>query len=142
MAISAEIKGYFSSDVDDLRTWTPASPEDVYIAIEISIGVVGDDAADIFQLLVACPEAIRGRFAGTTSSCPGRAHLLLASYDWAVVAAYCESVVSQCIDETWEKTAERLCRHFLWEYEDYQTGDEEDDERKTGQNDLIDKRGQ
>jgi hypothetical protein len=124
MLLRLTIQGYYSSDVENLSTWTPASLEEVYYPLQLSIGIRGDKRADIFQVIVATPEAIRSRFSRTTRCLAGRHILLVAEHDWPSIAKYCESIVDQCADDTWEKAAGRLSRFFRWEFEDYTQSDE------------------
>src|SRR5438067_1841674 len=108
MPLRPIVKGYYSSDVENLSTWTPASLKDVYYALELSIGTKGDNRADIFQVVVATPEALRSRFSSTKKCFAGRHHLVVAEHDWPSIVKYCQSIVDDCADDTWEKIAARL----------------------------------
>jgi hypothetical protein len=119
MPIQPIIKGFYSSDVDNLSTWSPASPKEVYYPLELSIGPKDDQRADLFHVLVASPEAIRSRFANSLKCRSGHHLLLVAEHDWPSIARYCEDVVRDCAADTWDEVAVRLGRHFRWEYEDY-----------------------
>lgn len=119
MTLRPVIKGYYSSDVKNLSTWLPASLEEVYYPLELSIGTRGDHRADIFQVVVATPEAIRSRLSSKTRCLVGRHILLVVEHDWPSISKYCESIVEKCSDDTWEKVASRLARFFHWEFEDY-----------------------
>src|SRR5262245_19332185 len=112
MSLRPTIKGYYSSDVENLSTWAPASLEDVYYPLELSIGATGDKRADVFQVVVATPEAIRCRLSSAKKCLTGRHILLVAEHNWPSIAKYCESLVEQCADDTWEKVASRLARFF------------------------------
>ena len=57
----AEIKGIYCADLKHLETWCPSRPEDVYVALELNIGIAGVDGSDLWQVVVATPPAIRGR---------------------------------------------------------------------------------
>jgi hypothetical protein len=98
--------------------------EDVYYPLELTIGIKGDKRGDVFQVLVATPEAIRSRFSSTKKCLTGRHVLLVTEHDWPSITKYCESIVGQCADETWEKVAVCLSRFFRWEFEDYTQGEE------------------
>jgi hypothetical protein len=119
MPLKPIIKGYYCSDVESLSTWTPASLENVYYPLELSIGIEGDDRSDIFQVLVATPEAIRSRFSGKTKCLIGRYIILVAEHDWPSITKYCASLVETCTEDTWEKVASRLACFFRWEFEGY-----------------------
>jgi hypothetical protein len=119
MSIQPIVKGYFSSDVENLATWNPTSPQDVYYPLELSIGTEGEDRADIFQVVVATPEAIRSRLMAKAKCVVGRHILLVAEQDWPSIKRFCESIVEKCADDTWPKVCSRLARSFRWEFEDY-----------------------
>lgn len=119
MPVKPIIKGYYSSDVENLSTWTPTSLEDVYYPLELSIGIAGDDRSDVFQVLVATPEAIRSRLFGKTRCLIGRHILLVTGHDWPSIAKYCASLVETCTEDNWEDAARRLSHFFCWEFEDY-----------------------
>lgn len=125
--IQPEIKDYFSSDIVDLATWKPASLESLHFGLELSIGSPGGDAADLFQIVIASPEALR-RQLGTIRIVSGRHHLIVSSYDWPEIQRYLEELVSKCAAPTWPEAAAKLSRHFDWEYEDYVVHDDEDDD--------------
>src|SRR4051812_39042021 len=59
--MKAMIKGISCTDVPSLAGWQPADPRDVYVPITLYIGTPEDDAADLFQVVVATPAAIQGR---------------------------------------------------------------------------------
>jgi hypothetical protein len=119
MPLKPIIKGYYSSDGENLSTWTPACLENVYYALELSIGIEGDDRSDIFQVVVATPEAMRSRFSGKTKCLVGRHMLLVVGHDWPAIANCCASLVETCTEDTWEKVASRLTHFFRWGFEDY-----------------------
>ena len=58
--MKAEIKGYFCSDREDFETWRPSRNEEFYLGLELSIGEVGKEGADLFQVVIATPEAVQG----------------------------------------------------------------------------------
>jgi hypothetical protein len=113
-----EIKGFFSSDVGDLSTLRAERAEDVYFPLDLSIGPKGDRMVQLFEVLVATPEALRKR-AGNRPYVLGRHHLIVMEYDWPKIQNYLRGLVQSCASNTWEEVAARLSRHFHWEYEDY-----------------------
>jgi hypothetical protein len=107
-----EIKGVTSADVADWQTWRPADPEQVYLALELSIGPEGESRADLFQIVVATPRAIAGRPDLRTG-----ALLVVQRYDGQEVRRMLDRLVAGCEQPTWESTVNRLRRQFDWEYE-------------------------
>jgi hypothetical protein len=116
--ITPGLQGFFSSDVENLNGFRPSSLADIYFPLELSIGVKGEKAADLFQILVTSPEALRKR-AKTNIYGPGRHCLIVFEYDWPAIKAYLEELVLKCAADTWEEVTQKLSRYFHWEYEDY-----------------------
>jgi len=110
--VTYEIKGCWSSDVDDLEAWTPSRPEDVYYPLFLDIGPVGDKGADQFQIVVCTPQAIQSR--------PERRQaklLVLSDYNWQKVRATLEKWVNECDGLDWDDALKRLRPKMHWEYE-------------------------
>lgn len=96
----------------DPTKWRPDNPKQVYIPLELSIGEIGKEGTDLFQLVVATPEAIQGR--------PERRRdklLVVQTYDWQEVRATLEQWVTECEKPSWEATVNCLRRRFEWEFD-------------------------
>lgn len=116
----AAIIGFQCSDIPELETWRPKRLEDVYLSISVYIGNSSGGAADIFQTLVATPEAIRARMKTHGAALvEGRHSLLVSCYDWNAIREHLEKLVAQAPTTNWERAAGFLSRHLLWEFEDY-----------------------
>jgi hypothetical protein len=111
-----EIKSLMSSDVD-IATWQPESLEEVWFAIEMEIGLTGDDKADLFQTVVATPEGLRKHARDELIS--KRGTLVLSSYSPQILRKVLEEILSECSAENWNESVLKLQRYFFWEYEDY-----------------------
>lgn len=112
------IKGYYSSDIEDLKGWKPSELADIYFSLEICIGPPDKSSSQLFELLIASPEALRKRM--SNADCISGRHILIVSqYKWELIQAWIENTVRTNAEETWEKIAVRLSREFRWEYEDY-----------------------
>jgi len=139
---------YFSPDVDELETWQPKSPRDIYIWLQMNIGFRGEVGTDLFDLMIASPEALRshaGQFSCIVNDrldgfpdCEkrnrnlvgrclvARHHLIVMDYNWTELRTVIEAIVASCEAPTWEEAASKLSRYFAWEYEDYVTPGAED----------------
>ena len=115
--VDLEIKQWHSSDVDDLTRWRPATREEVYFPLELNIGERGDPASDIFDVLIATPEALRER--ARTLVLAERAILLVGDYHWPEIERAIQEIVQHCAAPTWTEAVLRLQLYFRWEYEDY-----------------------
>jgi hypothetical protein len=109
-----EIKGIFSDDIHspDREGWIPDDPKQIYIPLTLSIGKVGEAAADLFSIVVATPSAIQGR-----PERRGSKLLVVQEYDWPEIRATLQRWVAQCEGPSWEATVDCLRRRFDWEYE-------------------------
>jgi hypothetical protein len=108
----AKIQGFFCPDRRDFETWQPDHTEDVYLGLELSIGLAGREGADLFQLVITTPRAIQGR--------PERKRcklLVVEQYSWPEVKATLEQWGRECDRPTWEEIVDCLRHRFDWEYE-------------------------
>ncbi len=113
-----EIKEIFSADVADLAAWAPNYLEDIYVGLQLMIGPAGEPGADMFQLLVATPQALRAhRLPGSRPSY--QYCLVVHDYDWPEIRSKIEQIVAGCEGNDWLAIAEKLARHFRWEFQDY-----------------------
>lgn len=112
-----EIRSLHSPDVE-VDAWEPADDREVHFLLELEIGEVGDERADLFQVVVASPEGLRARKAhgGVLSD---RATLVLSRFSWTTVHGALARIIKSCEADDWAEAVQRLQRYFAWEYEDY-----------------------
>jgi hypothetical protein len=114
----AEVKGYFSSDINDLETWMPAGPEDVFYPLQIDIGPSEAPGADAFHVQIVSPQAMKAR-SPVTEPLSSAKKLYFTKYSWSLVRSRIEQIVSECQAESWEEIVEKLSQHIDWEYEGF-----------------------
>lgn len=113
------IRSFFSSDVSDLVSWEPNTLASVYFPLELVIGIPDKDGGDIFEVLVATPEALRVH--PELGRCFSGQHILIVmEYDWSMIYSKLEELVSACEGVSWYDIALSLAKTFHWEFEDYQ----------------------
>lgn len=115
-----EIKDIVSSDVTNVWEWHPKNLEEIYFVLEMEIGYKNRDSADVFQVVVATPEAIRSRQKHLPSYIPGREYFIVLSYSWENLEKELTKIVESCSCEIWEECVKKLTKYFLWEYEDHE----------------------
>jgi hypothetical protein len=115
--VKAQIKICRSADVRDLEAWKPASREIVYFPLELNIGPEGEETSEIFQIVVATPEALRYHH-GPDFALWARHYLIVMDYNWELLNRVIAERVGQCEGENWADIAQQLARYFHWEYED------------------------
>ncbi len=109
--------GRVSSPDVQVHSWEPDSHADVYVYLEIEIGVDGGKGFEIFGLMVATPEALRRHAKGPVMS--ERAMLVVSDFSWREVLKAVAGIVERCTCDDWNESVLKLQRYFRWEYEDY-----------------------
>jgi len=116
--IQLEIRSIGSPDVE-FYSWEPTTNADIYFLVEMEIGEAGVEGADLFQVIVATPEALRAKSKVGTNVIRERSTLIVSNYDWLEISKSLENIVRKCESETWAISTFNLQRYFKWEYEDY-----------------------
>lgn len=128
MTIVLKIRSCYSSDVDDLPGWVPASADEVYYPLEMEIGEADRPGAHVFCAMIATPQGLakhhRGRalqaFRNIQARTPGmgrKALLVIDPYRWTAVRELIDKQVQDCQRERWEASLACLREVFFWEYE-------------------------
>jgi hypothetical protein len=113
--------GRVSSPDAHVHVWEPDSSGDVYLLLEVEIGVDGEQGSDVFQLMVATPEGLRSHATGAVIS--ERGTLVISDFSWQEVLKAVRNIVGKCSGKDWNDSVLRLQRYFRWEYEDYVQSD-------------------
>jgi hypothetical protein len=116
--IQMEIRSIASPDVD-FYTWEPTTNAEVFFLVEMEIGEAGVDGADLFQVVVSTPEALRAKSKLGANTIRERSTLIVSNYDWHEINVSLETIVRKCESGTWPASVIQLQRYFRWEYEDY-----------------------
>jgi hypothetical protein len=116
MTVRLWIRSITSPNVE-FDVWSPNSLEDAYFPVEVEIGEVGVEGADLFGLMVATPEGLR-RYA-KKEVISERGLLVLSEFSWEIVHKALDRILRECAGDTWNESVLRLQRYFRWEYEDY-----------------------
>ncbi|MFG0229201.1 Imm8 family immunity protein [Achromobacter sp. 413638] len=116
-AVPLEIKDIASSNLDALPSWRPDSREQVFLGLDLEIGLRGERASNMFHVRVATPEALR-RHGGGFCMVKHRT-LVISDFDWKQLTALLDDIVRDCARGSWEESCAVLQRYFNWEYEDY-----------------------
>jgi Immunity protein 8 len=125
MMLRPHIQQIACLDVPDVQTWCPARPEDLFLGVDIKIGVEGEWGSDDFQLVVASSSAITKHQHQYATKHLDRA-LVLEEFAWDTVVEYIHQKTLSCTGANWEEIAAKLTEYFLWEYEDYQPDSEQE----------------
>ncbi|HVV50847.1 MAG TPA: Imm8 family immunity protein [Polyangia bacterium] len=116
LVIELVINTLSSPDIE-IDVCTPNASDDVFFLLELEIGAVGGESADLFQILVATPEGLRSRGQGDVIS--ERALLVVSKFSWKLVHSTLSRIVNRCAKKNWIDSVSSLQRYFEWEYEEY-----------------------
>lgn len=119
--IQLEIRSIGSPDVE-FYSWEPTTNADIFFLVEMEIGEAGVEGADLFQVIVATPEALRAKSKVGAIVIRERSTLVVSNYAWREINKSLEDIVRKCESETWAISTSNLQRYFSWEYEDYKMG--------------------
>lgn len=106
-----------SSTQVDLETWNPKGNEDVFLCLDLEIGMTdAPDSTNMFYVTLATEEAIqsRGELLPDDSK-----RLLVHEYDYQSVLDQIHRILQTCNRPTWDESCRALCEYFQWEYQDY-----------------------
>lgn len=123
MKVELELKKFTSADVENLRTWQPASIDQVCFELSLDIGERGKKGGHLFYLTVASPEGLRA-FATKhpERELPDRGILVFSAYSFEVLMKRVRSIIDRCARDNWDHSIACLQRYFAWEYEDIEYG--------------------
>ena len=108
--LRAEIKGFGSTQVDDLTTWKPDDPSDWSVVVTFAIGVVGEPGADNFDLTITTRDAI-----AASGRRPDFATFIVERYDWPSVWGLVSAWVAEASGVSWAQISDELGTRMRWE---------------------------
>lgn len=89
--------------------------DDIYFAIQFEIGEKGGRGQDLFQVMVATPEALMKRSNEFLIS--DRAYLIVQHWDWQRTEHEIRRIIESCAAQDFNQSVTKLQRYFRWEYE-------------------------
>jgi hypothetical protein len=117
-----EIRSIHSADIDEIWSWQPARPEEVFFVLHLDIGEVGDERSDSFQVVIATPEGIQAKIL-QVGGIIDRNLIVLKEYSWDMLIQHLDLILAHCKADSWTDTVIKLQKYLRWEYEDYITPD-------------------
>jgi hypothetical protein len=116
----AELKDLDTPDSPDasLASFSPEDGERFRLQVTASIGVAGEDGADLFDFTVCSPSWLAGEelYKGFAFQ---RHTLLVERWDADLVERAIGDLCRRTEGESWEEIAQKLSRYGYWEFEDY-----------------------
>lgn len=115
----ATVRHLHSPDVPDLARWRPTEEEHFGILLQVFVGPSDGPGQESFDFVVCSPEWLRRKY-GDDAVIFCRNHILLFRYDFSILQAAVESLVSRVSGDSWNEIASKLARYGLWEFEEYE----------------------
>ncbi|MCS1350871.1 immunity 8 family protein [Mechercharimyces sp. CAU 1602] len=116
--MNAELKGFYSTDVDDVLNFMPLNEEEFSFSLQLLVGPKGMDGEESFEVEVCTPKWILREY-DRSEVVMGRHRLIMAKYDFERLMGFIEKYISSCTGDNWEEVAGKLSRLGRWEFEDY-----------------------
>lgn len=110
----AEVRDFFSPDVEDLRN--AELPEGFYINLQVDFGVKGQAGSDLFQIQTCDVRWIQDRV--KEGIYPGLFHLVVERFDFEKIEEFLMEKAAECRGDSWEEIASELSYLGLWERSD------------------------
>ncbi len=114
----SEIKDISSSDVDQLlEHYKPEEEDNFGFILIIDIGIVGEEGADMFQLMLCTPKWLIENMKDDEFVF-GYSYMIVFEYDYEKIYKKLEETF--CIEgENWDEIGNKLNLYASWEFFDY-----------------------
>jgi len=103
----------------DPAAYQPGDPEDFSCTFGLTIGPADSDGGEQFYISVCSPKWLQ-RACADRGFIWGRNHLVVPSYDLAMIRNVIGKFVQNCSGASWNEVASKLSRIAAWEFDDYQ----------------------
>lgn len=114
----AEVRAIYTSDMDNLQTYTPRDPECFCVSVRAMVGPKGGEGEESFDINVCTPKWL-AEVCQREGFIVGRHYLILSSYDVAHIKRVIVELIEKCEGNTWQEVTEKVSRIGYWEFEDY-----------------------
>ncbi|WP_414553465.1 Imm8 family immunity protein [Anabaena sp. CCY 0017] len=112
----AELQMLISPDMLDMEQGEPENPYNFSILVQALIGIASEEGADTFNIIVCTPDWLKNRIPAE-GYIIGRAHLIVARYDYGVIKKAIESWCEKAKGKDWNEIVNILAKYSQWEYE-------------------------
>jgi len=105
-----------------LESWNPRSNEEVFVCLDMQIGMEGDDGTNFFYVTLATPESLKLKNHDFLIS--SNRTIVISAYSYTKLTEAIQDILKSCQRDTYEGCCLALQRYFQWEYEDYEHANE------------------
>jgi hypothetical protein len=116
--ISAQVKGIFTWEMDDLERYVPQDPEKFCVLVRAMVGPRGNEGEESFDINVCTPEWLKDQVQ-REGFVIGVHRLFVNTYDAARIKKLITKLIERYSGDSWRDVAEKISRIGHWEFEDY-----------------------
>ena len=113
-----EIKSLHSPDVFDLAAYQPNEKNNFGFLLEVEIGILGQEGADLFFFMICTSEWFTN-FNKNKNVVFGSHYIFMFEYDYTILRNVLLAYIDNIEQDTWTEIAAKLNRIGKWEFEDY-----------------------
>jgi hypothetical protein len=123
MTTRAQVRGIYSSDMDDLAQYLPSDPESFCVSVRAMVGPEAGKGEESFDINVCTPKWL-AEVCRAKGFIVGRHYLIVDQYDVVYLRRLITKLVQECEGDSWRDVAEKVGRLGFWEFEDYKPAPE------------------
>ena len=109
-----EVQFLHCADVLDLVSWKPEDPDDFYLFLEVSMGVVGEVGEEVFYFHVCSPGYLARNYA-IDGYALGRHFVIMMRYNYDLLKQIMDGIAERASGSTWEEAIREIGKHGRWE---------------------------
>jgi hypothetical protein len=116
--ISAQVKGIYTWEMDDLERNIPEDVENFCILVRVIVGARGTEGEESFDINVCTPKWLEEQVK-REGFVLGTHRLFVKTYDSAQIKKLITKFVERYSADSWRDLAEKISHIGHWEFEDY-----------------------
>jgi hypothetical protein len=115
--ISAQVKGIFSWEMDDLERHVPEDLHKFCVLVRAMVGPRGTEGEESFDIEVCTPEWLKEQVE-REGFVLGARHLFVKTYDPVQIRTVISKLIERYSGDSWSAVAQKISRIAIWEFED------------------------
>lgn len=106
-------------DSFDIASFSPEIPDNFCIWPTLTIAPDDISGGHLFQVAICTPKWLAHRVS-QEKICALRHVILLEEFNFELIKQKILEIIQESTRSSWDESVKVLCRHFAWEFEDYQ----------------------
>jgi hypothetical protein len=116
--VFSKIKEVLGPDLEDIINYNVENLTNFCFGIELLIGTIEGEGADIFQMTVCSTEWLNENIS-ENDYLHGRFYLIMKIYDTKKLLKCLYNLFDKIEGNNWDEISSKLSRYAYWEFEDY-----------------------